>query len=164
MWCSLSSLATKDIPVCSKPHRASGLPPCPHAYPGNDVLSLRRHEASVKHASPAPSGPGSPESKNVLHRGKNSGKKLKAAKSCFADQHIHCFPFPCWLEVCGLGQPVWLSQVLQIRTVLSVLEPLRHRRQAHQSQLTNASGRVLFYFQLRQLACESKACKLVKAK
>lgn len=45
---------------------------------------------------------------------------------------------------------------------LSVLEPFRHRRQAHQSQLTNTSGRVSFSSQLRQLACKSKACELVK--
>lgn len=85
MWLRVSSLTRKDIPVFSKPRRASVWPPCPHAYPGKDVLSLRRHEVSVKHASPVPSGPGSPESKNVLHSAKNSVKELKAAKSCFAD-------------------------------------------------------------------------------
>lgn len=39
-----------------------------------------------------------------LHRRKNSVKKLKAAKSCFADQHSNCFSFPEWLGVCSRSQ------------------------------------------------------------
>lgn len=104
---SLHSLTIQYLPLFFQPHRASGLPLCPRAYPRKDALSLRRQEASVKHDSPVP----------ALSRGKqpsqseSSGTKLKAAKAGFADQHFNCFSFPRWLEclcvVGGGGGAVW---------------------------------------------------------
>jgi len=38
----LSSFTRRYIPVFLQPHRASGLPPCPQAYPRKKALSLRR--------------------------------------------------------------------------------------------------------------------------
>lgn len=57
----LSPFTRQYIPAFFPPQRASGLTPCPQAYPGKKALSLRRHEASVKHSSPVPNEPSSQE-------------------------------------------------------------------------------------------------------
>lgn len=88
--------------------RASGLPPCPYAYPRNHALSVRGHEASVQHAGPGPSGPSSPGA-SAFTGTRTQGKRLKAARSCFADQPITCFLFPCWLGRCSLSQGDFLK-------------------------------------------------------
>lgn len=98
----MNSLTIQYIPVFSKPHRAPGLPPCPYAYPRNSELSLRRHEMSVKHASPVPSGPGSAE--GTAFTGARTQQKSSRQPSFVSLTSIStCFPFPGWLGVCSLS-------------------------------------------------------------
>lgn len=84
----------------------------------------------------------------ALQRARNASQEQELSKKAQGSQvwprwaAYQLFSFFLLAGGCAV-QPVWLSKVLQITTVLSVPKPLGHSQEAHQSPLTNQVGGAL---------------------
>lgn len=150
------------MPVFPKPHRASGLPPCPHAYPRKKALSLRRHEASVKHNSPVPSGSSFPEGSAFAGGARTQKQNLRQPSPVLTSISTPVL-FLAGLGVCCLSQCDF-PKFCRLQPVHSVPEPLRQAEEPIKVNEQTQSGRVFFLLWITSAGLEERSLQTCESK